>query len=317
MKKLLVVIAALALFCQCQRPTEPVCIILDTDIGSSTDDLVAMKMLYDYEAEGKAKILAMMVDRPGERFVEYIQKFNACYNRADIPIGVMSSFPGPEPHMFIPYAEKDVLPPSFEAIAATPESELPYAEELYREILSKAKDHSVDIISLGFLTNLGRLIDKYPELVEKKVRNLYVMGCSSTDKLFHSYNIYVDTPAAQSVLRNWPGKIYVSPGEAGGMIDYPKEAVFEDYKEGGPLRWVYETVETDTGQRMWDCLSVIEAVEGSEHFHYSNPGKYIIDDEGYTVFEEDPKGNTVYHTITREGADSLYSIIRSHGDMYR
>lgn len=36
--------------------------ILDTDIGSSTDDLFAMQMLYRYADEGKCKFLGVVVD---------------------------------------------------------------------------------------------------------------------------------------------------------------------------------------------------------------------------------------------------------------
>ena len=41
-------------------------VILDTDIGSSTDDLIAMEMLYRYADEGRCKLLGIVVDRPGE-----------------------------------------------------------------------------------------------------------------------------------------------------------------------------------------------------------------------------------------------------------
>ena len=40
-------------------------IILDTDIGSSTDDLFALEMLYRYEDEGRCRLLGVMVDRVG------------------------------------------------------------------------------------------------------------------------------------------------------------------------------------------------------------------------------------------------------------
>lgn len=36
--------------------------ILDADIGSSTDDLFAMQMLYRYADEGKCKFLGVVVD---------------------------------------------------------------------------------------------------------------------------------------------------------------------------------------------------------------------------------------------------------------
>mgnify|MGYP002627088066 CR=1 FL=1 len=38
-------------------------VILDTDIGSSTDDLFAMEMAYRYEDEGRCKLLGVVVNR--------------------------------------------------------------------------------------------------------------------------------------------------------------------------------------------------------------------------------------------------------------
>lgn len=40
-------------------------VIFDTDIGSSTDDLFALEMLYRYEDEGRCKLLGVMVNRSG------------------------------------------------------------------------------------------------------------------------------------------------------------------------------------------------------------------------------------------------------------
>ena len=42
-------------------------IILDTDIGSSTDDLFALEMLYRYEEQGRCRLLGVVVDRQGEQ----------------------------------------------------------------------------------------------------------------------------------------------------------------------------------------------------------------------------------------------------------
>jgi hypothetical protein len=38
-------------------------LLLDTDIGSSTDDLFALEMLYRYEQEGRCQLLGVVVDR--------------------------------------------------------------------------------------------------------------------------------------------------------------------------------------------------------------------------------------------------------------
>ena len=42
-------------------------VILDTDIGSSTDDLFALEMLYRYEEQGLCRLLGVVVDREGEQ----------------------------------------------------------------------------------------------------------------------------------------------------------------------------------------------------------------------------------------------------------
>src|SRR5690554_1064831 len=64
---------------------------------------------------------------------------------------------------------------------------LPEAHILYREVLAQQPDNSVTIVSVGFSTNLARLLDTPPddfspltgkELVAKKVKLLCTMaGC--------------------------------------------------------------------------------------------------------------------------------------------
>jgi hypothetical protein len=41
-------------------------IIMDTDIGSSTDDLFTMMMVYNYQEQKRSKLLGVVVDREGE-----------------------------------------------------------------------------------------------------------------------------------------------------------------------------------------------------------------------------------------------------------
>jgi hypothetical protein len=38
-------------------------VIVDTDVGSSTDDLFALEMAYHYANQGKCKLLGVVVDR--------------------------------------------------------------------------------------------------------------------------------------------------------------------------------------------------------------------------------------------------------------
>ena len=64
--KIAALIAALAFcFVSCKTTDVPL-VILDTDLGSSTDDLFALQMLHHYEQEGRCKLLGVVVDRMGE-----------------------------------------------------------------------------------------------------------------------------------------------------------------------------------------------------------------------------------------------------------
>ena len=60
-------------------------VILDTDIGSSTDDLFALEMLFRYEEAGKCRLLGVVVDRPGEANAAFADAMNTWAGRPDRP----------------------------------------------------------------------------------------------------------------------------------------------------------------------------------------------------------------------------------------
>ena len=64
-------------------------IIYDTDIGSSTDDLFALEMLYRYEDEGRCRLLGVVVDREGERNAAFADVMNTYFGHGDVPIGLI------------------------------------------------------------------------------------------------------------------------------------------------------------------------------------------------------------------------------------
>lgn len=64
-------------------------IILDTDIGSSTDDLFALEMLYRYEEQGRCRLLGVVVDRQGEQNAVFTDVMNTYFGHGDTPIGLV------------------------------------------------------------------------------------------------------------------------------------------------------------------------------------------------------------------------------------
>ena len=252
------------------------CIILDTDVGSSTDDLFALEMLYRYEDAGRCRLLGVVVDRPGEANAAFVDAMNAWAGRSNLPVGLVRR--GPEgADVFIDYAHvADATGadgrPLFPRAAPGPGGR-PDGWVLYRRLLAGQPDGSVTICSIGFLTCLAQLLESPPddlsplggaELVRRKVARAIVMGGAFAKDAEPEYNFAMDPEAVRTFFRLWPRDVDVvfSTAEVGDAIDYPPALVLSDIgpTDRHPIRQVYLQCDCDTGQRMWDPLAVVQAV---------------------------------------------------------
>ena len=141
-------------------------VILDTDIGSSTDDLFALEMAYRYEDEGRCKLLGIVVDREGEDYAALADLMNTYFGHANLPIGLeRNGFKNPK--VFIDYRNlykftTDEGEPMFKRTISN-YSTLPDGWKLYRKLLASQPDHSVSISSLGFVSCLTQLLASEPD----------------------------------------------------------------------------------------------------------------------------------------------------------
>lgn len=76
--------------------------ILDSDFGSSTDDLFALMMLHHYIDDGLVDLKGIIVDREGEKNAGIVDIFNNYYGHPDIPVGLERNGVK-NPRCFIPY----------------------------------------------------------------------------------------------------------------------------------------------------------------------------------------------------------------------
>ena len=176
-------------------------VILDTDIGSSTDDLFAMEMLYHYMDEGRCKLLGVVADRMGDDYAVLADVMNTYFGYGSTPIGVERGGVI-NPAVFIDYrelykhtTEKGEL--MFKRTISN-YSQLPNGWELYRRLLAAQPDHSVSICSTGLVSSLVQLLASEPddisplsgiELVSQKVKCLYLMaGVFTSSADYQSYS---------------------------------------------------------------------------------------------------------------------------------
>lgn len=297
-------------------------LIMETDIGNDIDDVIAMDLLYKYVDAGIINLLGVCINKEGARTGEFVDILNTWYGHPDIPIGIIHDG-APCDQVKENYTRKvagmenEDGSPAF-AMSLKDHENLPEAPVLYRKLLSKAKDHSVVIASVGFSTNLARLLetpaDEYSpltgkELVARKVKLLSTMAGCFSDTTRHEYNVVVDIPAAKKVFEEWPTPLVTSPWELGSEVKYPAESIDNDFEwaEGPhPLREAYYHYQPRPyNSPTWDPTAVLYAVEGDRWFTVSEPGFISINSVGSSIFTPDPNGDRRYLMIDEAQAEAI------------
>ena len=312
-----------------QHPTTDVpLVILDTDIGSSTDDLFSLEMLYRYEEQGRCRLLGVVVDREGETCAACADVMNTYFGRGDLPIGLVRNGIK-NPAVWIDYGNlpNHTNPDGSLMFARTVSdySTLPDGWQLYRRLLAAQPDHSVSIVSIGFVTCLAQLLqsgaDEYSpltgvELVRQKVKCLYIMAGVFDVADEPDFNFTQGMGFAQTLFDLWPQDVDMvfSPMEVGQQVEYTPEQVIADidWTDRHPIKQVYMTYNCNTGQKMWDPMTVIQAVEGDGLFTLSERGTVTLTADGQTLFTPDSSGHCRYQKPgTTQWAASMLEKIRT------
>ena len=326
MKKLFVILAAAVLLlpaCGKKPAAEaPLAVIMETDLGNDVDDALALDLLYKYLDAGKIRLLAVNLNKNGDAPAEYADILNTWYGYPDIPIGIIRDGADCETDAAVNYAKavvdmKDADGNPLFARSHPGYADYPEAVTLYRKLLAAEPDASVVIASVGFSTNLIRLLEtpaddisplNGKELVAKKVKLLVTMaGCMDNPKT-HEYNVVKDIPAAKVIFEQWPTPVVTSPFEVGVQIRYPATSIENDFAWAGPHPVVeaykaYLPMPYD--RPTWDPTAVLYAVEGGDWFTVSPAGRIEVTEEGSTLFTEDPEGDRCYLAVTPEQGEAI------------
>jgi inosine-uridine nucleoside N-ribohydrolase len=278
----------------------PVAIIFDSDMGPDYDDAGAITLLHAFADKGEAKILATMASTKYQSVAGVLNVFNTYFKRPGIPVGVPKGPSALELRDFQHWT--DTLLANYPHNIRSNE-EAPDAVALYRKILAAQPDHSVTIVTVGFLTNLAGLIvskaDDYSpfggkELVAKKVKQLVCMaGKFPAGKEF---NVEKDAAASKLVYENWSTPILFSGFEIGAAIKTGLPLVNNNKIVNSPVKDVFRISlplsKKDAGGRMsWDETAVLVAVRGYHPWYNVQEGKIIIANDGSNSWNMNGKGH--------------------------
>lgn len=192
--------------------------------------------------------------------------------------------------------------------------------EMYTRLLeSTTEDHSVTIISLGFLTNLATLLNTSSgyEIVQQKVREIIIMGGTYPGPGWE-FNFGEFPLATKTVLGNFPPNVQVtfSGFELGADVfsgkglkqkkqcddDDDKEDKEGEEEKESPIRAAYEWYvgRCSTLRESWDPITTLYGIlglkgvnllGGEDLFEYGNVGgggyNKIVESNGTNLWIDD------------------------------
>jgi inosine-uridine nucleoside N-ribohydrolase len=281
-----------------QKPAKLVNIIFDSDMGPDYDDVGAIAILHALADKGEANILATVASTKYEGVVGVLNVFNTYFNRPNIPIGV-------------PKVEalelRDWQHWTDTVLAKYPHriknnDEVPDAVLLYRKILASQPDHSVIIVTIGFLTNLSNLLnteaDEYSklsgkELVKKKVKLLVCMAGRFPSG--YEFNVMKDAAASQNTFTCWPTQVIFSGFEIGAKILAGLPLIYNVAIKNDPVKDVFRisiplAKEDSLGRKSWDETAVLVAIRGYSQFYTLHPGRINVADDGKNTWDDSGQG---------------------------
>ncbi len=247
--------------------SEPVAVILDSDIGPDCDDAGAAAVLNALADNGEAEILAMMCCISSPWGAPCLQAINTYYGRGTTPIGTLKTegfLSEPKDEKYNKYIAHH-YPNSLKSCVSAPD-----AIDLYRQILSARPDKSVVIVAIGPLVNLKNLLASGPDrhshlsgrdLVDQKVKLLSVMGGAFPAGT--EWNFQQDPEAARVVTQHWPSPIIFSGFEIGYPIMTGKSLSRKSGPDN-PVRKAYELYTEGMDRQSWNQTAVLAGVHGTK-----------------------------------------------------
>ena len=181
--------------------------LLDTDIGPDCDDAAALALAVLYARKYGGRLLAVTHCTSSPWGVGAIRRVLQWYG-AEAEVGTLTDagfLTAPEMEKYNRALALSVSPAEREAGDAT---------AVLRRALSGQPDGSVQIVGIGPMRNLRKLLESGAdalsplngrELIARKVARLTVMAgnfCGEPE-----WNVKMDAESARTVAREWPGEV--------------------------------------------------------------------------------------------------------------
>ncbi len=273
-------------------------IIFDTDMGPDYDDVGAIAVLHALADSGECEILATVASDAHPSIAPTIEVLNRYFGRDSLPVG-MAALGAPD--FTAENGWNDTLINTYAQDLR--DKAYPDAVSVYRRVLASQPDHTVTIVTVGFLSNLSALLDSQPDeyskmngvdLVKAKVRQLVSMAGVFPEGI--EFNVVKHASASANTFDNWPTPILFSGFEIGAKILTGGKVGARG--DDGPVTKAYEfnlrtyAAGGESNRPSWDQTAVLVAVRNpSDYFYVNGPGKFTVDEKGFNKWDPTTDGD--------------------------
>jgi len=282
---------------QAQKKQAPVPIIFDTDMGPDYDDVGAITILHHYADLGEANILATVASTKYPGVAGVLNVLNTYFKRPGLPVGVPK---GKALELRDTQHWTDSLLANYPHTIKS-NDEAPDAVQVYRRVLAAQPNGSVNIVTVGFLTNLSNLLQSGPDtyspldgkaLVKQKVKQLVCMAGKFPDG--YEFNVMEDAAASQNVYSQWETPIIFSGFEIGEKIKVGIPLINNKSIHNSPVKDVFRisipmAKEDSTGRMSWDETAVLVAIKGYAPYYHLEYGHITVANDGKNTWSKEGK----------------------------
>lgn len=275
----------------------PVKIIFDTDMYTDIDDAGALACLHALADAGECEILATIVNTRASLSVAVCEIINSYYGRPDIPVGCVKGIGVGDIHGAEHRRRYGAIVEKYAKwVKHRNSDDAPDATGVYRRVLSAQPDKSVVLCSVGFLTNMRKLMEVDRDLVARKVKCWVAMACSYPKG--REYNSMMDAESSRIALERWPTPVVFSDFQY-GMDCFAGRAIAESDIVDSPVADVFrgnlptcDDIASDAGRYLrnysgrngraaWDETAILAAVRGVDSYFNVHRGIFrVINSEG-------------------------------------
>ena len=286
------------------KQSPPVRVIVDTDLGADCDDAGALAVMHALVDAGEAEFPACVYSSGRNPYgAGGVSAINTYYGRPDIPIGAY-----PESEIGFAYSaflQEIATHTGLYGHKIVTRGDVPPPVPVFRRALAESPDGSVKLVSIGHTKGLFDLLhsaaDEHSplagrELIVRKVSEWVCMGGAFPHEEKPEWNFGANDAQLYSrrLVEGWPTPVVFTGFELGDPIKTGRALI--PTPENNPVRECYKLFDNalEKGRASWDQTAVLYAVRGARDYWTLQRGRCQVQDDGLTVWHDDPQGPHAY-----------------------